>query len=276
MPPPSRSSRSSTHSQSLQKKKVIINVYDLLPPGRLSSIIWTFGVALLHSGVVINDREYAFGGHHRRGLTGVYWTKPKTEPPGGTFRSEILHGFTYASDQEIEEIIRDVSSTFLPSHRLLSRFTYSEQASNEFLGPTYNLLTRNCNHFTSHLCMALTRQAAPAFLNRAASIGVALPCVVPAGWIEPPECEVTDDETDHGENARLTRNAGDAGLAPRRPPGDEAWESSSEGEYTSDDSDDGEDEQQGSEGEGSESSELRDTDGREVQVAERARVDRTM
>ncbi|RPA99367.1 DUF862-domain-containing protein [Choiromyces venosus 120613-1] len=259
MPPPSRLSRSSARSQGLQKKKVIINVYDLLPPGRLSSIVWTLGVALLHSGVVINDREYAFGGHDRRGLTGVYWTKPKTEPPGGTFRSEILHGFTYASDQEIEEIIRD--------------------ASNEFLGPTYNLLTRNCNHFTSHLCMALTGQAAPAFLNRAASIGVALPCVVPAGWIEPPECEVADDGTDHGENARLTRNAGDAGSTSRRRPGDEAWESSSEGEYTSGDS---EDEGQRRKREWTrkmkrrESGELRDTGGREVPAAERARLDRTM
>ncbi|PWW75691.1 DUF862-domain-containing protein [Tuber magnatum] len=257
MPPPLRSPRSSTRSQSLQKKKVIINVYDLLPPGRLSSIVWTLGVALLHSGVVINDREYAFGGHDRRGLTGVYWTKPKTEPPGGTFRLEILHGFTYASDQEIEEIIRDAYA--------------------EFLGPTYNLLTRNCNHFTSHLCIALTGQAAPTFLNRAASIGVALPCVVPAGWIEPPECGVADDGVDHDENARLTRNAGDAGSAPRRRPGDDAWESSSQGEYTSDD---GEDERQwGGRGwikgvKGSGSCEARNTEGREMPAAGRARVDR--
>lgn len=38
----------------------------------------------------------------------MYWTKPKTEPPGGTFRSEILHGFTYASNEEIEDIVREV------------------------------------------------------------------------------------------------------------------------------------------------------------------------
>ncbi|KAG0134113.1 hypothetical protein HOY82DRAFT_240708 [Tuber indicum] len=259
MPSLSRSSQSSARSQSLQKKKVIINVYDLLPPGRLSSIVWTLGVALLHSGVVINDREYAFGGHDRRGFTGVYWTKPKTEPPGGTFRSEILHGFTYASDQEIEQIIREASS--------------------EFLGPTYNLLTRNCNHFTSHLCVALTGRAAPAFLNRAASIGVALPCVVPAGWIEPPECEVADDWTDHDENARLTRNAGGASSASRRRSGDEAWESSNEGDCASDD---GEAERQLRKRErikrmkGRESVELRDTDGREVPAAGRARVGRRM
>lgn len=106
MPPRDPPPRSS--GRSLKKTKVIINVYDLLPPGRLSSFVWTIGCGLLHSGVVINEREYAFGGHDRRGLTGVYWTKPKTEPPGGTFRSEILHGFTYASDEEIEDIVREV------------------------------------------------------------------------------------------------------------------------------------------------------------------------
>lgn len=106
MPPRDLPPRSS--GRSLKKTKVIINVYDLLPPGRLSSFVWTIGCGLLHSGVVINEREYAFGGHDRRGLTGVYWTKPKTEPPGGTFRSEILHGFTYASDEEIEDIVREV------------------------------------------------------------------------------------------------------------------------------------------------------------------------
>lgn len=106
MPPRELPPRSS--GRSLKKTKVIINVYDLLPPGRLSSFVWTIGCGLLHSGVVINEREYAFGGHDRRGLTGVYWTKPKTEPPGGTFRSEILHGFTYASNEEIEDIVREV------------------------------------------------------------------------------------------------------------------------------------------------------------------------
>lgn len=105
--PPSRASQSTTRS-TLTKTKILINAYDLLPPGRLSTIVWTLGVGLLHSGVVINDREYAFGGHDRRGLTGVYWTKPRTVPPGGTFRTEILHGFTYASEDEISEIIREV------------------------------------------------------------------------------------------------------------------------------------------------------------------------
>ena len=123
---------------------------------------------------MINGKEYAYGGHDRRGVTGVYWTQPRTEPPGGTFRTEILHGFTFATQAEIDAIVR--------------------HCSDEFLGPAYNLLTRNCNHFTSHLVQKLTGRPGPAWLNRAASIGVALPCVVPRDWIEPPDHEGVDGE----------------------------------------------------------------------------------
>lgn len=132
------------------------------------------GASLLHSGVQINHREYAFGGHDKRGMTGVYWTKPKTEPPGGTFKCEILHGFTLQAPAEIDAVIKE--------------------ASEAFQGTAYNLLTKNCNHFTSYLCEKLTNRPAPSWLNRAASIGVALPCVVPREWIAPPDFDTADGE----------------------------------------------------------------------------------
>jgi hypothetical protein len=108
MSPPSRQSGHRSTNSNIKKTEVLINVYDLLPPGRLSSCLWTIGASLLHTGVVIGDKEYAFGGHDRPDVTGVYWTKPKTEPPGGTWKCEILHGFTYAMADEMEEIVRDV------------------------------------------------------------------------------------------------------------------------------------------------------------------------
>ncbi|KAI1073398.1 DUF862-domain-containing protein [Whalleya microplaca] len=180
---PSSSRRSSRQSHrstlSLSRTEIVINVYDLLPPGRLSSVLWTVGASLLHSGVVINGKEYAYGGHDKRGVTGVYWTRPKVEPPGGTFKTEILHGFTFATQAEIDGIVR--------------------HASEEFLGPAYNLLTKNCNHFTSYLCQKLTGRPGPAWLNRAASIGVAMPCVVPRDWVEPPDFHTADGELLEGE-----------------------------------------------------------------------------
>ncbi|KAI9737310.1 MAG: hypothetical protein M1818_005843 [Claussenomyces sp. TS43310] len=176
---PKKSSRKpsgQTHRStlSLQKTEVVINVYDLLPPGKFSSFLWTIGTSLLHSGVVINNKEYAFGGHDRHGMSGVYWTRPKTEPPGGTFKSEILQGFTLAPQDEIDAIIKE--------------------ASEAFQGTAYNLLNKNCNHFTSYLCEKLTGRPGPSWLNRAASIGVALPCVVPKEWIAPPEYDTADGE----------------------------------------------------------------------------------
>lgn len=157
----------------------------------MSSVLWAFGTSVLHSGVVINGREYAYGGHDKRGLTGVYWTKPKTEPPGGTFKCEILHGFTLATQDEIDATIR--------------------AASDEFLGPAHNLLTKNCNHFTSYLCKKLTGDPGPGWLNRAASIGLAFPCVVPREWIEPPEYDMVDgellDDQDADESSRMLRQS---------------------------------------------------------------------
>ncbi|CAD6567543.1 MAG: hypothetical protein CYPHOPRED_001790 [Cyphobasidiales sp. Tagirdzhanova-0007] len=66
----------------------------------------------------------------------------------------------------------------------------------------YQLLTRNCNDFTSELCLRLTGRAAPGWINRAAWVGQSLPCLVPEGWLDPPVAEVAQDaESDDSEMA---------------------------------------------------------------------------
>lgn len=210
----------------------------------MSSILWTLGTSLLHTGVVVNGKEYAYGGHDKHGLTGVYWTKPKTEPPGGTFRGEILHGFTLATEEEIAATL--------------------QAASEEFLGPSYNLLTKNCNHFTSYLCEKLTGSASPAWLNRAARIGVAFPCVVPRDWIEPPEYDTADGELlededyDLDERSRMLRHNGPHFMVENDDSGEsdaEEWDSEQE-------------RRRGGNGKGKQV--VRDTSGRTLPPAERA------
>ena len=145
------------------------------------------GSSLLHTAVVVRSlsREYAFGGHNLPNTSGVYWTKPGIEPPGGTFRCELLQGFTFRQDHEIEAIIRE--------------------ASQKFFGPSYNLLTNNCNHFTTYLCERLTGKPAPSWINRAAGIGVALPCMVPREWIAPPDHDTAEGELlEEEENERAS------------------------------------------------------------------------
>ncbi|KAL2261047.1 hypothetical protein VTK26DRAFT_4767 [Humicola hyalothermophila] len=263
---PSKSSKSSKPARphrstlSLQKTEIIIHVYDLLPPGRLSSALWFLGTSLLHSGVVINGREYAYGGHDRRGVTGVFWMRPGLEPPGASFRCEILHGFTLAPQAEIDAIIRE--------------------ASDEFLGPSYNILTRNCNHFTSYLCERLTGRPGPGWLNRAASIGVALPCVVPKEWIAAPDFETADgellddDEEEYGHDGR-ERGDGRAGERIRmlKRSSDEQprlVEQAARGDVAEPEWDSEEERRKGGSGKGKGKAPFRDTGGRVIPPAGRA------
>ena len=140
--------------------------------------------------MVINDREYAYGGHEHPGVTGVYFTRPRLEPPGGRFKLAIQSGSTTRSQRDLEELIHEVSAMFL--------------------GPGYNLLTRNCNHFTSYLVERLTGQSSPSWLNRAAGIGLALPCIVPREWISPPDHETADGElVQHEEENEHTAMLGE-------------------------------------------------------------------
>ncbi|TAQ86250.1 hypothetical protein B7494_g5418 [Chlorociboria aeruginascens] len=272
----SRKSSAPTHRStlSLQKTEIFINVYDLLPvravhswlqtikiqtdklqPGRLSSMLWTIGASLLHSGVVINHREYAYGGHDKRGMTGVYWTKPKMEPPGGTFKCEILHGFTVSPQSEIDIIIKE--------------------ASEVFQGTAYNLLSKNCNHFTAYLCERLTGRPGPSWLNRAASIGVALPCVVPKEWIAPPdfetaEGELLDDDNGHNSSERSRMLRDEERIEQRHSVDDgRTWDD----DVTDDDEWNSEEERRrGGSGKGKGKAAVRDTSGRVVPPAERAPV----
>lgn len=75
------------------------------------------------------------------------------------------------------------------------------EAAEEFQGTGYNLLSRNCNHFTNYLCEKLTGKSAPGWLNRAANIGVALPCIVPSDWVTPPDHETQEGELMAEENS---------------------------------------------------------------------------
>jgi hypothetical protein len=80
-----------------------------------------------------------------------------------------------------------------------------QRTAAKFMGREYDLLSKNCNHFTSELCFELTGRRAPGWLNRAAGVGVRVPCVVPKEWIGVPEAEdeeLVDEDGEDGENER--------------------------------------------------------------------------
>ncbi|ORX61638.1 DUF862-domain-containing protein [Hesseltinella vesiculosa] len=126
-------------------------------------------VGIYHSGVEICGKEYCFGGHEFKDITGVFAVEAKVGPPGLLFKQSVSVGYTRLSDEQIQAVIHGISK--------------------EFVGPSYNLLTRNCNHFTDEFCFRLTGKHAPSWINRAAKLGTMFPCVIPTEWVEPPDLE---------------------------------------------------------------------------------------
>ncbi|KAJ8657554.1 hypothetical protein O0I10_006856 [Lichtheimia ornata] len=184
----------STDPEMQNKLQVFVNVYDMLEPSLLTNVGYALGVGIFHSGVEVAGREYCFGGHEYENLTGVFAVEPKIGPPGVLFKQSIPMGYIDMSDQEIEQVLYAVSE--------------------DFGGTTYNLLTRNCNHFTEDLCSRLTGKSIPGWINRAARLGAMFPCVVPDEWIEPPEFEA--DSTTGSPNQPASPTLSDSSTAPLR------------------------------------------------------------
>lgn len=100
--------------------------------------------------LLVHGVEYAFGAHENS-ATGVFEVEPK-RCPGYTFRTSILIGRT---DMESDQLCN-----------------FMEQISRKYAGNTYNLITRNCNHFCNDVCINLTGKAIPSWVNRLARLGI--------------------------------------------------------------------------------------------------------
>ncbi|KAG2231307.1 hypothetical protein INT48_006418 [Thamnidium elegans] len=149
-------------SKEQEQRKIVLNVYDMLQPG----FITNFGYAM---GIEIGEHEYCFGGHDYEHVTGVFMVQPKIGPQGPLFKQSIHMGYTNLSKKQVDKVLQDISK--------------------EYIGTSYNLLTRNCNHFSEDLCKRLTGKTAPGWINRAAKLGTMFPCVIPTEWVEPPDAQ---------------------------------------------------------------------------------------
>lgn len=104
---------------------------------------WVFVCCAVH-GI-----EYAFAGHGCP-TSGIYEVEPK-QCEGFTFRKSILIGRTDKGLREVIEII--------------------DQLRDVYKGNSYNLITKNCNHFCNDVCIRLTGERIPSWVNRLARIG---------------------------------------------------------------------------------------------------------
>ncbi|KAI3512714.1 hypothetical protein L1887_20033 [Cichorium endivia] len=147
--------RNSTRCRKAGSVPVHLNVYDL---NSMNGCAYWFGLGAYHSGVQVHGVEYAFG-FHEHAATGIYEGEPR-QCAGFTFRKQIFIGWTEMSLREVRR--------------------FMEQLAKEYKGTSYNLITRNCNHFCNDACLRLTGNPIPSWINRLAKIGLMCDCIIPA------------------------------------------------------------------------------------------------
>ncbi|CAK9180660.1 unnamed protein product [Ilex paraguariensis] len=151
------------------KVPVYLNVYDLTP---INGYAYWVGLGVYHSGVQVHGVEYAFGAHEHP-TTGIFEVEPK-QCPGFTFRKSILIGKTDMGPKEVR--------------------TFMEKLAEGYSGNTYNLITKNCNHFCNDACLQLTGKPIPSWINRLARLGFLCNCVLPVGLNETTVRHITSED----------------------------------------------------------------------------------
>ncbi|KAK6927606.1 PPPDE peptidase domain [Dillenia turbinata] len=164
---------------------VCLNVYDLTS---INCYAYWLGLGVYHSGVQVHGIEYGFGAHDHS-TTGVFEVEPK-HCPGFVFRKSILIGRTDLGPREIR--------------------TFMEKLAEEYPGNSYNLITKNCNHFCNDACVRLTGKTIPRWVNRLARLGFLFNCVLPVNLQETKvrhiRAENTNDVSD-GDKKKLKNNS---------------------------------------------------------------------
>lgn len=90
--------------------------------------------------------------------SGIYPMRPKVGVPGIKLRQSIHIGRTNLPSEEINILIRDFSQ--------------------KYQGTSYNMIHRNCNHFSNDFSIAITGKGIPGWINRLAKIGSLVPCSI--------------------------------------------------------------------------------------------------
>ncbi|XP_074583347.1 deSI-like protein At4g17486 [Curcuma longa] len=133
---------------------VYLNVYDLTP---INGYAYWVGLGVYHSGVQVHGVEYAYGAHEHP-MTGIFEGEPR-QCPGFAFRKSILIGRTELGSRDVRALMEGMAA--------------------DYSGDTYNLISKNCNHFCDDACLRLTGTHIPKWVNRLAKIGFLCKCVLP-------------------------------------------------------------------------------------------------
>ena len=120
---------------------------DILPWMGLNHMSMFWYITFIHT---VHGVEYAFGAHDYP-TSGVFEVEPR-QCPGFKFRKSIFMGTTSLDPLQVRE--------------------FMELQSANYNGDTYHLIVKNCNHFCGDMCLKLTGNTIPKWVNRLARIGM--------------------------------------------------------------------------------------------------------
>ncbi|KAJ7541136.1 hypothetical protein O6H91_10G047900 [Diphasiastrum complanatum] len=130
-----------TNSVSVKTNSVIVNLNKLMRDG--------MGLGgIFHGAIQVYEAEWSFG-YCEHG-SGVFSCTPKQNAMY-TYRETISLGHTTLSEIRVDQILTELSR--------------------EWPGYSYDVLSRNCNHFCEQFCERLGVQKLPGWLNRFANAG---------------------------------------------------------------------------------------------------------
>mmetsp|Transcript_38466 Transcript_38466/g.86487 ORF Transcript_38466/g.86487 Transcript_38466/m.86487 type:complete len:241 (+) Transcript_38466:124-846(+) len=149
---------------------VKVHVYSLINDQGNYLLTAVAGGGVYHSGTEVGGKEYAYGGltlqeltpagdplPHRADRSGVWVQEPLVVPPqmsGARYKCGIDVGIARLSELELKQKLVKLSRTWKAID--------------------YDVLEKNCNHFTSTLCAVLQVDEPPSWINDLADKGVSM------------------------------------------------------------------------------------------------------
>jgi hypothetical protein len=123
------------------------------------------GFGVYHSGLQVFDTEYTFAGHDTN-YTGQTQHRPRVspDPQHWQFRETVVLGVTASDRAAVTAAVRALAA--------------------EWTGASYDLTSRNCNHYAGALAQRLGVRAPPAWINRVARVGQSVRNVVGDGMFQ--------------------------------------------------------------------------------------------
>ena len=154
-------------------------------------------MGVYHSALQVGKYEFAYGGNAAVADSGIYINAPRRN---SSFIFKCSIPVCYEPD---------VGERVAPPVCELTKFeiftVLIPRMGQRYRADQYDILTKNCNHFTDDLLKTLTagRFSMPSWINRLANIGSIFHCVVPRRYLnrQPVEGSEQADESDVISNA---------------------------------------------------------------------------